>query len=99
MKTFRTGLALLGARVTRDLVEIEQEVSLRLLRHLASSVRHQQYYDTDRDRPRGKSPHLPTWPAKLRALSLFVNAAFHTRCNVTETSGFPPRHQPLLPIT
>ena len=26
---------------------VEQEVSLRLLRHLASSVRHQQYHDTD----------------------------------------------------
>ena len=26
---------------------LEQEVSLRLLRHLASSVRHQQYHDTD----------------------------------------------------
>ena len=26
---------------------IEREVSLRLLRHLASSVRHQQYHDTD----------------------------------------------------
>ena len=26
---------------------LEREVSLRLLRHLASSVRHQQYYDTD----------------------------------------------------
>ena len=26
---------------------IEQDVSLRLLRHLASSVRHQQYHDTD----------------------------------------------------
>ena len=38
-------ITLLGARVTGDL--IEQEVSLRLLRHLASSVRHQQYYDTD----------------------------------------------------
>ena len=25
----------------------EREVSLRLLRHLASSVRHQQYHDTD----------------------------------------------------
>ena len=25
----------------------EQEISLRLLRHLASSVRHQQYHDTD----------------------------------------------------
>ena len=30
-----------------DETSIEQEVSLRLLRHLASSVRHQQYYDTD----------------------------------------------------
>ena len=26
---------------------IEREVSLRLLRHLASSVRHQQYHDTE----------------------------------------------------
>ena len=40
-------IALLGARTTGELVEIEQEVSLRLLRHLASSVRHQQYHDTD----------------------------------------------------
>lgn len=30
-----------------DESSIEQEVSLRLLRHLASSVRHQQYHDTD----------------------------------------------------
>lgn len=30
-----------------DETPIEQEVSLRLLRHLASSVRHQQYHDTD----------------------------------------------------
>ena len=40
-------IALLGARGMGNLIEIEQEVSLRLLRHLASSVRHQQYYDTD----------------------------------------------------
>ena len=40
-------IALLGARTAGELIEIEQEVSLRLLRHLASSVRHQQYYDTD----------------------------------------------------
>ena len=40
-------IALLGARTTGELIEIEQEVSLRLLRHLASSVRHQQYHDTD----------------------------------------------------
>ena len=38
-------IALLGDRVTG--ARIEQEVSLRLLRHLASSVRHQQYHDTD----------------------------------------------------
>lgn len=30
-----------------DETSIEKEVSLRLLRHLASSVRHQQYHDTD----------------------------------------------------
>ena len=40
-------IALLGARTAGELIEIEQEVSLRLLRHLSSSVRHQQYYDTD----------------------------------------------------
>ncbi len=40
-------IALLSTRATGDFVEIEQEVSLRLLRHLASSVRHQQYHDTD----------------------------------------------------
>jgi len=27
--------------------EVEQEISLRLLRHLASSVRHQQFHDVD----------------------------------------------------
>lgn len=30
-----------------DETSIEQEISLRILRHLASSVRHQQYHDTD----------------------------------------------------
>ena len=30
-----------------DAAAIEREVSQRLLRHLASSVRHQQYHDTD----------------------------------------------------
>ncbi len=38
-------LALLGERVEEDL--IGREVSLRLLRHLASWVRHQQYQETD----------------------------------------------------
>ena len=38
-------LAVLGEEV--DEVGIEKEVSMRLLRHLASSVRHQQYHDTD----------------------------------------------------
>ncbi len=38
-------IALLGARIDEALVE--QEISLRLLRHLASSVRHQQYHGTD----------------------------------------------------
>ena len=38
-------IALLGART--DEAMVEEEVSLRLLRHLASSVRHQQYHGTD----------------------------------------------------
>ncbi len=38
-------IALLGDGATGD--RIEHEVSLRLLRHLASSVHHQQYHDTD----------------------------------------------------
>ena len=38
-------LALLGERAVAD--SIEREVSLRLLRHLASSVRHQQFHDAD----------------------------------------------------
>ena len=38
-------LAVLDAR--GEETPVEQEVSLRLLRHLASSVRHQQYHDTD----------------------------------------------------
>ena len=38
-------LALLGEAATED--SVEREVSLRLLRHLASDVRHRQYHDTD----------------------------------------------------
>ncbi|MDE0350815.1 MAG: hypothetical protein OXM56_14065, partial [Gammaproteobacteria bacterium] len=38
-------MTLLGERATSD--TMEREVSLRLLRHLASSVRHQQYHETD----------------------------------------------------
>ena len=38
-------IALLGEHTEEAVVE--REVSLRLLRHLASSVRHQQYHDTD----------------------------------------------------
>ena len=38
-------IGLLGEASAGDV--LEREVSLRLLRHLASSVRHQQYYDTD----------------------------------------------------
>ena len=38
-------IALLSETSADDV--LEREVSLRLLRHLASSVRHQQYYDTD----------------------------------------------------
>ena len=38
-------IALLGERSAG--APVEREVSLRLLRHIASSVRHQQYHDTD----------------------------------------------------
>ena len=38
-------IALLAERA--DDVSIEREISLRLLRHLASSIHHQQYHDTD----------------------------------------------------
>ena len=38
-------IALLGEQAATT--SLEREVSLRLLRHLASSVRHQQYHDTD----------------------------------------------------
>ena len=51
-------VALLGESGAGD--AIEREVSLRLLRHLASSIRHQQYHDTDiltvRVEPPGASP-------------------------------------------
>ena len=47
-------LALLGEQT--DEISIEREVSLRLLRHLASSVRHQQFYDTDIVTVRVKPP-------------------------------------------
>ena len=36
-----------GVRYQPDEGPVEREVSLRLLRHLASSVHHQQYHDTD----------------------------------------------------
>ncbi|MXY18130.1 MAG: hypothetical protein F4Y57_14370 [Acidobacteria bacterium] len=38
----------IGLLVERpDDARLEREVSLRLLRHIASSVRHQQFHDTD----------------------------------------------------
>ena len=38
-------MALLGEEAAED--PAEREISLRLLRHLASSVRHEQYHDTE----------------------------------------------------
>ena len=38
-------MALVGGRAAE--VPIEHDFSLRLLRHIASSVRHQKYHDTD----------------------------------------------------
>ncbi len=51
-------LALLSEQAEED--AIEQEVSLRLLRHLASSVRHQQYHDTDIVTVRAEEPGRTT---------------------------------------
>ena len=48
-------MALLGERAAGG--GIEQEVSLRLLRHYASSVRHSQYHDTDVITVRVESAH------------------------------------------
>ncbi len=47
-------IALLGERATE--APTEQDVSLRLLQHIASSVQHQQYYDTDIVKIRVKAP-------------------------------------------
>ena len=47
-------IALLGERATE--APIEQDVSLRLLKHIASSVQHQQYHDTDIITVRVKAP-------------------------------------------
>ena len=47
-------IALLGEQP--DEIPIEREISLRLLRHLASSVRHQQFHDTDIVTVRVKPP-------------------------------------------
>ena len=48
-------MAVLGERAAAGLME--QEVSLRLLRHYASSVRHNQYHDTDVVTVRVESAH------------------------------------------
>ena len=50
-------MALLGE--LSDEAPIEQEVSLRILRHLASSVRHQQYHDVDIVTVRVKGARVP----------------------------------------
>ena len=44
-KNLQDRIALLGEHT--DEAALERDVTLRLLRHLASSVRHQQYHDTD----------------------------------------------------
>ena len=49
-------IALLSERATEAEAPVEHEVSLRLLRHVASSVRHQQYHDTDIVTVRVKAP-------------------------------------------
>ena len=47
-------IALLGENT--DAPPVEREISLRLLRHVASSIRHQQYHDTDIVTIRVKAP-------------------------------------------
>ncbi len=47
-------VALLGDNT--DAPPVEREISLRLLRHVASSIRHQQYHDTDVVTVRVKAP-------------------------------------------
>lgn len=51
-------IAVLGEASAGDV--LEREVSLRLLRHLASSVRHQQYHDTDVVTVRVEPPEAST---------------------------------------
>lgn len=51
-------IALLGKQSISS--SVEREVSLRLLRHLASSVYHQQYHDTDIVTVRVETPVAPT---------------------------------------
>lgn len=53
-------IALLSERATEAEASAEHEVSLRLLRHVASSVRHQQYHDTDIVTVRVKAPVHPS---------------------------------------
>ncbi len=60
-------IALLGEAGASD--ALEREVSLRLLRHFASSVRHQQYHDTDIvtvrvEQPESGSPGAATAPSR-----------------------------------
>ena len=54
MENLQDRLALLNAQT--DELSSEREISLRLLQHLASSVRHQQYHDTDIVTVRVKAP-------------------------------------------
>ncbi len=44
-ENFQDRLALIGEQMTES--SLEKEFSLRILKHYASSVRHQQYFDTD----------------------------------------------------
>lgn len=56
-------MALLGEDAAET--PAEQEVSLRLLRHLASSVRHEQYHDTKIVIVRVDTPNKPSDPRTL----------------------------------
>ena len=64
-------VALLGEQAEES--PSEQEVSLRLLRHLATSVRHQQYHDTDIVTPARGCPRLKSGQANRNGVRLSMS--------------------------
>ena len=82
-------MALLGERAVGG--RMEQEVSLRLLRHYASSVRHHQYHDTDviTVRVEPTSPTLATRTPRNRAATRLPRTAGRPPCRSWERHATP----------